>query len=149
MLKDYSFRLATVLVLAGLLLSACSSIGGPTPTEVEIVFDPAEALTQTPSTPVPTPTLRPTPTATATLSPTDIPTPTNTLDPYNALIAQGVQQRDAGELDQSIATLSEAVKMDPTNPAAYIQRGITYNVMANPDQALTDFNFAINYAPGR
>ena len=116
MLKDFSLRLAVALMLAGMLLSACSSIGKPAPTEVEIVFDPAQAQTQVPSTLIPTPTLRPTPTATATLSPTEIPTPTNTLDPYNALIAQGIQQREAGELDPSIKTFSEAIKMDSTNP---------------------------------
>jgi tetratricopeptide (TPR) repeat protein len=147
MLKTMTPRLALFLMLAGILLSACSSIGGPTPTEVEIVIDPAQAMTQEASTPVATPTLRPTPTTTATLSPTEIPTPTNTLDPYNTLIAQGRQQRDTNELEPAIATFGQAIQMDPANPLGYIERGITYNAMGLADQAITDFNFAINYDP--
>ncbi len=147
MLKDFSLRLAVVLMLAGMLLSACSSIGKPAATEVEIVFDPGQAQTQAASTPVSTPTLRPTPTATATLSPTDAPTPTNTLDPYNALIAQGIQQRDAGEFDAVDCDDERGDQNGSENPAAYIQRGITYNIMGNADQAIVDFNFALNYDP--
>jgi Tfp pilus assembly protein PilF len=37
--------------------------------------------------------------------------------------------------------------LDPNNPLGYIQRAITFSNTGKQDEAITDFNFAINYDP--
>ena len=90
MFRSLSLKLVAVIMLIGALLSACSTIGEPAPTEVEIEIGLAkstEALS-----PLPTQTLRPSPTITETPpEPTMAPSPTNTLDPYHTLIATGLK----------------------------------------------------------
>ena len=71
--QTLSMRLAALLVLMSVLISACSSDVLATPTEVEIVLGPPEAETpEATSTPRPTATLRPT--STPTVAPTEGPT---------------------------------------------------------------------------
>ncbi|MCC7130265.1 MAG: hypothetical protein B6D39_03965 [Anaerolineae bacterium UTCFX2] len=149
MMKNLRARLAFVLLLASLTISACSGGIGPKPTEKELIIEPpSESITEEAGTPIPTPTLRPPPTQTAEpVGPTEAPTPTNTLDPYNTLLFEGVQLRINEQFDAAIAKFTEAIQMDPTKPDGYIERGITYSNMGKLDEAITDFNFAINYDP--
>ncbi len=101
MMKKVTTRLAIVMMLASLIVSGCSAFGVATPTEQLIEINPNESETQAATTPVPTPTLRPTPTATAepAAGATEVlPTPTNTLNPYDTLIFEGVQLRVAREV---------------------------------------------------
>jgi tetratricopeptide (TPR) repeat protein len=149
LMKAMKTRLAIVLILASLLISACSGGFGPKPTEKEIVIDPNEGRTEEVSAPISTPTLRPTPTFTPepTAGQTQAPTPTNTLNPYDTLIFEGTQLRVEEQFDSAIAKFAEAIQTDPTNPQAYIERGITNSSSGKPDEAIADFNFAINYDP--
>ncbi len=105
MMKKVTTRLAITMMLASLIISACSSFGVATPTEREIEINPGAVETQAITTPQPTPTLRPTPTATPlpTAGATEVPTPTNTLNPYEALIFEGVQLRYKSKFDAAIA----------------------------------------------
>ena len=95
MMKKVTTRLVIALMLASLFISACSAFGVATPTEQVIEINPGEGETQAATTPQPTPTLRPTPTATPEPAAglTEVPTPTNTLTPYDTLIFDGVQLR--------------------------------------------------------
>jgi len=149
MMKATNIRLAFGMILAGLLISACSGGLGPKPTEKEIFIDPNEGTTEEASTPISTPTLRPASTNTPEppAGPTQAATPTNTLNPYDTLIFEGVQLRIGEQFDAAIAKFTEAIQTDPTNPQAYIERGITNSNTDKLDEAIADINFAINYDP--
>ncbi len=69
MMKNTQSRLAFLLILVSLLISACSGGPGAKPTEKEIIIDPNEGQTGVEGTSIPTPTLRPVPTSTATPEP--------------------------------------------------------------------------------
>ncbi len=132
------------LILISLLLSACSGSVGAKPTEKEIVIDSEM------STPEPTATLRPTPTPqppTLTPDPASLLTPTNTLDPYSALIAKGAELLTGEDFEGAMAQFNEAVKMDPNNPIGYYHRGRVYDAQQKYDEAITEFNFALTYDP--
>ncbi len=147
MSKPISLKMLAILVLAGLLLSACSSIGGATPTEVEIVIDPATIRTEAAATQPPTPTLRPT--ATHTPEPTAGPTftPSPTLDPFETLLYEGSQLRTNQQFDAALAKFNEAAQLAPNDPRGYIERGITHNAMGQFDDAIADLNQALNVDP--
>jgi len=151
MIKKNNLRLAILIFIVSLVVSACSGGIGPKPTEKEIEINPGEDNSAAVGTPVATPTLRPTPTLTATpdpaAAPTEAPTPTNTLNPYDSLIFEGIQLRVNEQFDAAIAKFTEAIQMDPTNAEGFIQRGITYSNINKQDEAITDFNYAINYNP--
>ncbi len=147
MMKQKRFRFTVFLIMVSLLISACSGASNAKPTEQEIVIDPNEGQEE-PAAPVSTPTLRPIPTATIEPEiPTAAPTPTETLSPYDTLIFEGIQLRIDEQVDAAIAKFAEAIQMDPTNPEAYIERGIVYSTVNKQDEAIADFNFAINYDP--
>jgi len=148
MMKNTQSRLAILLILVSMLISACSAGPAAKPTEKEIIINPNEGQTEAEGTPIPTPTLRPTPTATPEpAEPVDAPTPTSTLTPYDTLLFEGAQLRIQEQFDAAIAKFGEAIQMDSTNPEGYIQRGITYSNIGKQDEAIIDFNFAINYDP--
>jgi len=149
-MRTFNLRLVAVLALAALVLAACTAVGGPQATEMEIVINPADLVTenaQNPGTPIPTNTLRPTSTPAPAEAPVEQPTATVTLDPYNALIQEGVALRSSSDFENALAKFNEAINLDPSNTKGYLQRGITYNAMGRSDEAITDFNFAVNYDP--
>jgi len=149
MMKKVTTRLAITVMLASLLISACSSLGAAKPTEREIEINPGAVETQAITTPQATPTLRPTPTATPlpTEGAIEAPTPTNTLNPYEALIFEGAQLRGQEQFEAAIAKFTLAIMMNANDPLGYVERAITYSNMGKQDEAITDFNFAINYDP--
>ena len=57
MFRSLTIKTVSLLILFGLLVSACSSITEPTPTEVEVEIGPPELTAEV--TPQPTQTLRP------------------------------------------------------------------------------------------
>jgi tetratricopeptide (TPR) repeat protein len=137
----------SLLILASLVLSACSKGADARPTEQEIVIDPNEGLTEQASTPMATPTLRSTPTPEPAGQGTEMPTPTNTLNPYESLIFEGIQLSIEQQYDAAFAKFGEAIEMDPTTALAYLERGKTNTNTGKFDEAITDLNFAINYDP--
>ena len=144
--KSLTLKLATVIFLIGMLVSACSSLGEPTPTEVEIEIGPPESTEAL--TPLPTQTLRSSPTITETPpEPTLAPSPTNTLDPYHAHIAAAQEFTAKGENDSAIAEFTAAIQLDPANPLGFFERGRAYTSMGKFDEAIQDLNFAVNYDP--
>jgi len=149
MLKNLKIRLGMAFMLAGLILSACGAGPIAKPTEREIIIDPNEGLmTEEAGTPIPTPTMRATPTPIPeTVGAETEPTPTNTLNPYETLIFEGIQLRVNEQFEAALAKFEEAMKMNPNLPTAYLERGITYSNTGKFDEAITDFNFAINYDP--
>jgi tetratricopeptide (TPR) repeat protein len=148
--QKQSFRLIIIIMIMSVLITACSSagIGQPTPTEIEIIFDPAELVTEVP-TQAATATLRPTvtPTLEPTEGPTIEPSPTNTLDPFNTLIFEGNELMLQEDFDAAVAKFTEAIQMDPASPLGYYHRGRAYTATGKFDDAITDLNFSLNYDP--
>jgi len=132
-------RFISPILIISFLISGCSSVslGEPEPTEVEIIIDPAELITEQ-VTPEATATLRPTftPTLEPTEGPTIEPSPTNTLDPFNTIIFEGKEFMKNEDFDSAIAKFSEAIQMDPASPMGYFQRGRAYTAIGQFDDAI-------------
>ncbi len=146
-MKKFTQLLALFLALA-VVLSGCGTLSGPTATEVEIVVNPADLVTESPtqpaeSLPQATNTLRPTPLESATPEPTA----TEALDPYSALLAEARALAENDDLEAALAKINEAVNLAPNDARGYVQRGMVLGGLDKLDEAITDFNFAINYAP--
>ena len=62
-------------------------------------------------------------------------------------VNQGKEALKAKQLDQGIASFSEAVKLDPKSIAAHNNRGIAYCEKGNFDQAIADFSRVIEIDP--
>ena len=52
-----------------------------------------------------------------------------------------------GQIDMAIEAYSEAIKLSPNNPAAYINRGVIYNDKQEYDRAIADLNTAVQLNP--
>ena len=63
---------------------------------------------------------------------------------------QGVELMDKGQVDQAIASFTEAIRLTPTNPEAYLARGFAYCRKQPRDlqKAIADFTEAIRLRPG-
>ena len=152
------FRLIAILMLASMLVSACSSQNSSGAGVTEMVVDPAE--TDAPSTdplttdagfPTQGPINTPIPTIElVTPAPTEpgiTPTITPTLDPYSALIVEGLKLLVDGKYPEAMQQFNAAIKMDPSISEGYLQRGRAYLKQLMFAEAVTEFNLAINYNP--
>ena len=113
------------LILSLALFSACG--GGKTSTPEGADQPTVAANTATPA-PTSTPAATPTPSA-------------------DDLVAEGVQQREAGQLEDAIATFQQAIELDPEHAAAYFQLGDVYYDMEKFEESLTALEKAAELDP--
>lgn len=59
----------------------------------------------------------------------------------------GIAYAEKGQLDEAIANISEAIKLNPNNSNAYKNRGVAYMRKEDFDKAMADFNKAIELNP--
>jgi tetratricopeptide (TPR) repeat protein len=59
------------------------------------------------------------------------------------LVYAGYEKREARDIDESIAILTEAIGLDPENPDAYLQRGLSHLAAEARDPAYQDFRAAL------
>jgi tetratricopeptide (TPR) repeat protein len=59
------------------------------------------------------------------------------------LVYAGYEKREARNLEESIAVLTEALGLDPENPDAYLQRGLSHLAAGARDSAYEDFRAAL------
>lgn len=134
-----------IILLIGLIVSACSNNNNATP---QATLRGAIVPTRIPTL---TPTATNTPTATPTATPTDTPTPTftPTIDANQvlALIADGDNFIDQGELEQAYASYDEALQMDDSQGDAYLGRGLASYRLGDFEAAIADFSLAIDLDP--
>jgi Tfp pilus assembly protein PilF len=64
-----------------------------------------------------------------------------------AYFNQAVTYYEAGDYDQTIAALTDAIRLNPNYVAAYVNRGIVYTIKEDYDRAITDHNEAIRLNP--
>jgi len=68
-------------------------------------------------------------------------------DPASQAIAAAIMLKSKDDVDGSLAKLSEAIQLDPKNPAAYVLRGSIYCEKKLWPQAEADFKAAMQIAP--
>jgi tetratricopeptide (TPR) repeat protein len=66
---------------------------------------------------------------------------------YSALLSQSYTDISNGDYDRAIATVSEAIRLDPKNALAFVNRGIAYARKGDHDRAIADYNEAIRLDP--
>ena len=66
---------------------------------------------------------------------------------YNALVSQLTADMSSGDYDRTIATATEAIRLNPNYANPFISRGIAYSRKADTDRAITDYNEAIRLDP--
>jgi tetratricopeptide (TPR) repeat protein len=66
---------------------------------------------------------------------------------YSALLTQGDKNSKDGNYDKAVATLTEAIQLDPKNALAYTGRGIAYGKNGDNDRAIADYNEALKIDP--
>src|SRR5262249_24911338 len=66
---------------------------------------------------------------------------------YAGLIRQSSADSNVGDYDKAIATLSEAIRLDPTSALALRNRGDAYANKGDNDRAIADFSEAIRLDP--
>lgn len=59
------------------------------------------------------------------------------------LIYAGYEEREARNFDESIAILNDAIELDPENPEAYLQRGLSRLAAGARESAYEDFRAAL------
>lgn len=123
------------LILGLALLSACN--GGETGTpessnQPTVVTNTPTVVADTPTPAPPSPT--PTPAATPTPSADD-------------LVALGVQQHEAGQLNEAAATFQEAIQLDPESARAHFQLGVVYYDLGEYEKAVTTLEKAVELDP--
>lgn len=133
-----SMSLLAVLLFLSLtmMIPVTLAIGEVTPT-------PAE---NEPAAPPPTATPLPRPTATP-VPPTAPDTNPPAAGNVNALLAEALEQIQAGRFDDAIETLDEAIALDPENVEAYTLRGASYAAQREYQRAIDDFTRALNIVP--
>jgi len=52
-----------------------------------------------------------------------------------------------GDYDKAIADFTEAIRLDSTNVAAYLDRGLAYEEQGQYQEAISDFDLALRHAP--
>ena len=62
---------------------------------------------------------------------------------YNA----GMEFQDQGLLERAIAEYDEAIKLEPRDANAYVDRGIAYGSLGQAQRAIEDFNEAVKLDP--
>ena len=62
---------------------------------------------------------------------------------------RGMTYNGTGEYDRAIADYSEAIRLNPKDPAAYNNRGNAYSRKGEYDRAIADLNEAIRLDPKR
>lgn len=53
-----------------------------------------------------------------------------------------------GRYDQSLEQLNEATRLSPLNPESYHNRGVIYEKLGKPNQAIAEYRQALRYSPG-
>ena len=53
-----------------------------------------------------------------------------------------------GDLDKAVADFSEAIRLNPGDPFAYVNRGCAYGEKGDFDKAIADSTEAIRHYPG-
>jgi tetratricopeptide (TPR) repeat protein len=66
---------------------------------------------------------------------------------YSTLVFQSNTDINAGNYDRAIATLSEAIRLNPNDALAFSNRGLAYDRKGGYDRAIADFNEAIRLDP--
>jgi tetratricopeptide (TPR) repeat protein len=66
---------------------------------------------------------------------------------YSALVSQGNTDFNNGDYDRAIASLSEAIRLDPKSAIAIVYRGAAYARKGDNDRALADYTGAIRLDP--
>jgi tetratricopeptide (TPR) repeat protein len=59
------------------------------------------------------------------------------------LVYAGYEKREARNIDESLAILTEAIGLDPENPDAYLQRGLSHLAAEAREPAYEDFRAAL------
>jgi tetratricopeptide (TPR) repeat protein len=65
----------------------------------------------------------------------------------NEYINRGVEFGQMGNLHQSIASLTEAIRLAPRNPDGYFNRGVVYFQQGDFERAIEDFSNVIQLSP--
>jgi tetratricopeptide (TPR) repeat protein len=60
---------------------------------------------------------------------------------------RGAAYSDQGDSDKAISDYSHAIKLDPTNPTAFFDRGVEYAVVQKYELSISDFSQAIALKP--
>jgi tetratricopeptide (TPR) repeat protein len=69
-------------------------------------------------------------------------------DQENAYFNRGIfYSNEKGDYDKAISDHNEAIRLDPKNANAYINRGLTYEDKGDYDKAISDHNEAIRLDP--
>ncbi len=137
-----------------------SLLESPTPVQL-VAVQPTSTPTLTPvpttvptNSPIPVPQNMAVPTPTSTYTPLPTPVPTNT--PTPALTASQYVQSlkdeaerffDNGEFTRSIEVYNEVMILDPRDSKSYYNRAIAYFILGQQEQALIDYNRAIDINP--
>src|SRR6266446_6724773 len=64
-----------------------------------------------------------------------------------ALIASGNQATLKGDLDRAVRDLSEAIRIDPKYPDAYLERGQTFFKLGETERSIADYSAAVARDP--
>ncbi|HEV3164811.1 MAG TPA: tetratricopeptide repeat protein [Isosphaeraceae bacterium] len=64
-----------------------------------------------------------------------------------AFCARGIIWDDRQEFDIAIADFNDALRLDPSDPLAYLNRGIAWSNKHDFDRAISDFNEALRFSP--
>lgn len=64
---------------------------------------------------------------------------------YSALVSQGDTDANTGNYDRAIATLSEAIRLNPSGALAFYSRGMVYGKKGDYDRAIADYDEAIRF----
>jgi tetratricopeptide (TPR) repeat protein len=78
------------------------------------------------------------------------PTPANPLSPqayYEALVNSGFDYSKKGMGDNSLVEFESALKFNPQGVEAYFHRGMLYLILGRLEEAETDFEVAVRFAP--
>jgi Tfp pilus assembly protein PilF len=76
-----------------------------------------------------------------------VPSPAAEFKSAKEAIEKGTALWDKGELDNAIAALTEAIRLDPKNYTAHLGRGRAYFSKSDYTKAIKDFTDAIQLNP--